>query len=770
MRGRWRVLVAMIAAGWVSAGLVVAPPTVAAPTRAASMLSTSAAGCPDVMVYAVRGSGQQPQSGAAVSGYLGDSGAGYAATWDAFDPISKRTHGSSIAADIPFGSTDPRTQTPYIYDVVQRIHAAIGSEVDVGWAPIRYPAVPANLYDIVTDYDWSVEQGVRELSRVLTAEQARCGTGTRFVLTGYSQGADVVYSYLAGRLSLSAHSVQFLKFLRYLRPSAAVRAQIAAVALVADPNNDTRDPESYVHVDPRMAPVGGLKASTPPLPAWAEAVTDSFCFPDDAVCGAGVHLPPTGAGKQIHSNWYDDPTHWVVCRYGTTPAYHASATQCAADRAVWRLGLRNEVVDPSGGDPTAPGANGLDVVFMIDTTGSMADDIAQAKQFARQAADRIAGQHGRVALVEYRDSRDKVPVRIVTPLTEDQALFRADLGTLRAHGGGDDPEGLLHALTVAFDGLAWRRGATKAAVVLTDAGYHDPDRTGGETLQSVSKLALHIDPVNVFPVSPELSDQRRLAKATSGELVDKGSDTVGALFDALDKIIRKPVARLDHASYFAPAQRPIAFDAGASRAYDDGEIASYDWDFDGDGVVDRTTTTPTTTYRYPPGYAGVMQVRVVDSDGRIGNASAQVVVAPPDGLTVAGTPPAAGGLAVVGRPAGRAMAVHYTWQAGSAPQLWAVTVDGAVVTTVPGDRDEATITMKPWVSPTRMGVYPIGDDGLTGADTEVVMAPAGKRLPSWERTLLVSGAGLGSLVFVVCLPAWWWLRRRARRAAVTAST
>lgn len=756
-----------MALGCATAALVAAPVTGASGAEASAdvFAEAPAAGCPDVMVYAVRGSGQAPKTGAAVRGYdPKNPGLGYAATWDAFDPISTRTGGSSIAADIPFADTDPATQTPYNYDVVQRIHAAIGSEVDLGWAPIRYPAVPANLYDIVTDYDWSVEQGVRELARVLAAEQDRCGTRTRFVLTGFSQGSDVIYSYLAGRLSLSVDSLTNLKFLRFVRPSAAVRAQIAAVALIADPNNDTRDPESYVHVDPAMAPVGGLKASTPPLPHWAESVTDSFCFPDDAVCGAGVHLPSKHE-RDIHSFWYDDAGHPVVCRYGTTAAYRVSATECAADRAVWRLGLRNQVRDPVGGSPTAPGANGLDVVFVIDTTGSMADDIDQAKQFARQAADRIAAQDGRVALVEYRDSVDRVPASILTPLTDDQAQFRAELATLRAHGGGDTPEGLLHALTVAFQGLDWRRGATKAAVVLTDAGYHDPDRTGGETLKSVSRLALHIDPVNVFPVSPELSEQKRLAKATSGELVDKGDDTVSALFEALNRIIRRPVARLDQTSYFSPAQRAVGFDASASRAYGDGEVVSYDWDFDGDGVFDRTTTTPTTTYRYPPDYTGEMQVRVVDTDGRFGNASARVSVAPQDGLTVAGTPPSAEHLSVVGRPARSAMDVHYTWSSLSAPQSWAVTVDGAVVDTVPGDSHGATVTMKPWDHATRMGVYPISDDGLTGADTDVVMAPADERVPGWERVLLKTGVGLGGVVFSTCLPVWWWRRRRAVRVA-----
>ena len=149
---------------------------------------------------------------------------------------------------------------------------------------------------------------------------------------------------------------------------------------------------------------------------------------------------------------------------------------------MWRLGVRNLERDPLDEAESAPGTTGRDVAFFVDTTGSMQDDIDSALAFANTEADRIVSLDGRVALVQYRDSDDDVQAEIVTPFTTDMAEFQAGLSVLYADGGGDAPEGLLHALMVGFDGLDWQYGASKAAVILTDARFHEPDRTGGETL------------------------------------------------------------------------------------------------------------------------------------------------------------------------------------------------------------------------------------------------------------------------------------------------
>jgi PKD repeat protein len=59
---------------------------------------------------------------------------------------------------------------------------------------------------------------------------------------------------------------------------------------------------------------------------------------------------------------------------------------------------------------------------------------------------------------------------------------------------------------------------------------------------------------------------------------------------------------------------PITFDASGS--FDpDGTIASYDWDFDGDGLFDRTTTDPVTTYSYAVSGLKSVTLKATDLEG-----------------------------------------------------------------------------------------------------------------------------------------------------------
>ena len=180
----------------------------------------------------------------------------------------------------------------------------------------------------------------------------------------------------------------------------------------------------------------------------------------------------------------------------------------------------------------------------------------------------------------------------------------------------------------AFDNLAWKGGARKAAVVLTDADFHDPEpQRQPRLLESVARRSLEIDPVNVYPVVPTfLADYYRpLADATSGKVVPNSGDTGEALLSAITQIRVPPIALLALDQYFAQPGDSITFDASGS--YDpDSDITGYDWDFDGDGVVDESTTVGLVTHVDDSPFDGPMEVRVHSADGGVANASAIVDV------------------------------------------------------------------------------------------------------------------------------------------------
>jgi PKD domain len=71
----------------------------------------------------------------------------------------------------------------------------------------------------------------------------------------------------------------------------------------------------------------------------------------------------------------------------------------------------------------------------------------------------------------------------------------------------------------------------------------------------------------------------------------------------------------------------VAFDASSFTTDERAAIGSYAWDFDGNGTVDRTTTTPTTSTTYGTAGAYTASVTVSDDLGGAGTAKAGVTVA-----------------------------------------------------------------------------------------------------------------------------------------------
>jgi hypothetical protein len=76
----------------------------------------------------------------------------------------------------------------------------------------------------------------------------------------------------------------------------------------------------------------------------------------------------------------------------------------------------------------------------------------------------------------------------------------------------------------------------------------------------------------------------------------------------------RPVASLQMTPSPARAGQTVTFDASKS-SYASGTIARYEWDLDGNGTYERTTTTPTVTTSYATAQTVNVGLRVVDSNG-----------------------------------------------------------------------------------------------------------------------------------------------------------
>lgn len=175
-------------------------------------------------------------------------------------------------------------------------------------------------------------------------------------------------------------------------------------------------------------------------------------------------------------------------------------TLTAAGQAVDEFTVR-----ATGGDTTAA----VDVVFVLDTTGSMAWAIDGVRQGVGEFARGLtaSGLDIRFGGIEFGDG-----VRSSTALGSDTAL-RSWLDRLTAIGGNDAPENPVDALLAAAGAMQFRDEALRYYIVVTDTGFHElSDGSGcadnnladvvealrGEALMAVVYARLG-DPAGVHP-------------------------------------------------------------------------------------------------------------------------------------------------------------------------------------------------------------------------------------------------------------------------------
>jgi hypothetical protein len=108
----------------------------------------------------------------------------------------------------------------------------------------------------------------------------------------------------------------------------------------------------------------------------------------------------------------------------------------------------------------AQGAAKLDLLFLIDTTGSMGGEIAKLQTTLTGINSRIQGSRQqpsvRWGLVAYKDRVDAATYVTQThDFTPDLAKFQTDLNGLSAAGGGDYPEDMEAGLDQAVSHVTW---------------------------------------------------------------------------------------------------------------------------------------------------------------------------------------------------------------------------------------------------------------------------------------------------------------------------
>ncbi len=202
-----------------------------------------------------------------------------------------------------------------------------------------------------------------------------------------------------------------------------------------------------------------------------------------------------------------------LCREGTRScselpgggsAWGACGGANVASPEVCRNGTDEDcdgLVDEDCGVPTVD-CTVADVLFLMDTTGSMSGEIAQIQARLRDTI--IPGLAAEIADVRFAvasfddfpvgsyGSFGDVPFQLVTSITADVPTTQAAVNTLRASGGADAPESQVEALYQVATGAGisgfvpprgacgtgigypcFRPGATPIILLITDADFHN---------------------------------------------------------------------------------------------------------------------------------------------------------------------------------------------------------------------------------------------------------------------------------------------------------
>jgi hypothetical protein len=127
----------------------------------------------------------------------------------------------------------------------------------------------------------------------------------------------------------------------------------------------------------------------------------------------------------------------------------------------------------------------VDIVFLVDTTASMASVFKGIKRFMRKLvwdAYKCLSQYLvdevdvlMVGLVAYRDHppQDKTYIsQVASNLTSDFKQFRNTVMKLSAKGGGDGPEAVLDGLNDAVSKISWRERSFKFIYHILDSPPH----------------------------------------------------------------------------------------------------------------------------------------------------------------------------------------------------------------------------------------------------------------------------------------------------------
>lgn len=452
----------------------------------------------------------------------------------------------------------------------------------------RYPAVNLpNPFSILSakfnphsEFAKSIHQGTNELQTYFNQIASACPQ-TKFILAGYSQGAQVIITLLP-KLDSSK--------ITYIATFGDPKTYLPEGKGIIPPACRGKNFSSYRQYAPDCYTFQGILGGQKPYHnPNLEHKVGLWCNLNDPICGSRLKFQ-----KDIlkpHTSYLDHQLYQD------------------ASKIIMRHISKKPNLKPRH-----------NLVILFDTTGSMSNLINQYKAQAHKIIDHFQNTNGKIAIYEYRDLKDPFYPR---PLCLKDCTYRKAknaIDNITVKNGGDTPESALNAINFVLDNFNWESHAQKTLILITDASYHSPDRDG-TTLSQIIQKSLLIDPVNIFSITPDnIKDfYQEITAKTGGKNFTNNTD----LDFSTNFILHRPTLNFTKRTYSETIDNEIEFELNTDRTAN-----SYQWDLDGDGIFETKTNLPSIkkTYRHPANI--FIQAKAINSLGLFSTASANLAIHP----------------------------------------------------------------------------------------------------------------------------------------------
>ena len=173
----------------------------------------------------------------------------------------------------------------------------------------------------------------------------------------------------------------------------------------------------------------------------------------------------------------------------------------------------------------APAPAEIEVVFVLDTTGSMGGLIQAAKEkiwaIANSLASTKPAPHIKLGLIGYRDRGDEYVTKR-TDLTDDLDAVYKELMGFQATGGGDTPESVNQAMHEAVTKLSWSKDdkTYRVLFLVGDAPPHmdyPDDVKHPETCKLAATRGININTIQCGSIAETEPVWREVARRAEGQ-------------------------------------------------------------------------------------------------------------------------------------------------------------------------------------------------------------------------------------------------------------